>query len=72
MRERGKVKFYDAQKGYGFVTRDDNTDWFMHASQVNEIDQPALDKGVAVEFTVGKNSRSGKTEAQNIRIIEEE
>ena len=51
----GTVKWFDGEKGYGFITVDD-TDYFMHYSSINMPDRRKyLDKNDTVEFEPGKN-----------------
>ena len=56
--ETGKVKFYNKEKKYGFITSDDGKDYFFHASGVsNEI---YLKDGDNVEFKVVEGERGPK------------
>ena len=56
--ETGKVKFYNKEKKYGFITVDDGKDYFFHASGVsNEI---YLKDGDNVEFKVVEGERGPK------------
>jgi CspA family cold shock protein len=52
----GKVKWYDAEKGFGFVTRDDGGDVFVHANALPE-GTTALKPGTRVEFGVVEGRR---------------
>ena len=53
----GTVKWFDGEKGYGFITVDD-TDYFMHYSSINMPDRKKyLDKNDTVEFEPGKNDK---------------
>ena len=51
-RENGTVKWFNAGKGYGFITRDEGEDVFVHYSAIEEEGFRSLDEGQRVEFTV--------------------
>ncbi|MAG50225.1 cold-shock protein [archaeon] len=53
MSERGTVKWFNPKKGYGFISRDEGTDLFVHFSEVQSTGFKTLNEGQAVEFTVG-------------------
>jgi len=64
----GKVKWFNAQKGYGFITPDDGgADVFVHISALQQSGLSELRDGQAVEFQIepGKN---GKTAAANLKL----
>jgi cold shock protein len=64
----GKVKFFNMQKGFDFITPDDSgADVFVHISVVHQSGLPELRDGQAVEFQIlpGKN---GKTAAANLKL----
>jgi CspA family cold shock protein len=64
----GKVKFYNAQKGYGFIQPDDGgKDIFVHASALERAGMPGLVEGQKVSFDTEVDSRSGKTSVRSIR-----
>jgi CspA family cold shock protein len=64
----GKVKFFSAQKGYGFIQPDDGSkDVFVHASALERAGMPGLVEGQKVSFDTEMDSRSGKTSVRNIR-----
>ena len=48
----GKVKWFNAEKGYGFITTEDGKDVFVHYSQINAEGYKSLDEGQAVEFEI--------------------
>ena len=51
-RLRGRVKWYDHQKGFGFITQADGGDFFFHYSGVRkDVDRRDLGEGDAVEFS---------------------
>lgn len=53
----GKVKWFNAEKGYGFVTSDDGTDIFVHYSAIQGEGFKTLDEGQAVSFDVTQSDR---------------
>jgi cold shock protein len=63
----GTVKFFNAEKGYGFISREGGKDVFVHFSQIQGNGYRTLNEGQAVEFDVAPG-RKGE-EAQNVRVI---
>lgn len=64
----GTVKFYNDQKGYGFIAPDDGgTDVFVHASALERAGMSGLRDGDKVSFTTAKDQRSGKTAVDTIQ-----
>jgi cold shock protein len=65
----GLVKFYNDEKGFGFITREDGgEDVFVHISRCDERLE-CLEKGQRVRFDEGVNKRSGKPEAINVALL---
>ncbi|MGP9695286.1 cold-shock protein [Brachybacterium sp. AOP25-B2-12] len=64
---RGKVKFYDADKGFGFLTDEDGASVYVHASALPD-DIPALRPGARVEFDVADGRRG--PQALSVRLLE--
>ncbi len=57
----GTVKFYNSQKGFGFIAPDDGgNDVFVHASALERAGMQDLNEGQKVSFDTEKDSRSGK------------
>jgi CspA family cold shock protein len=64
----GTVKFYNVQKGYGFIQPDDGSkDVFVHATALERAGMSNLAEGQKVSFDTEVDSRSGKTAVANIK-----
>jgi CspA family cold shock protein len=63
----GTVKFFNAEKGYGFISRDDGDDVFVHFSNISGSGYRTLEAGQQVEFEIGPGRKGD--EAQNVRVI---
>lgn len=63
----GTVKFFNAEKGYGFISREQGSDVFVHFSNIQGSGYRTLEQGQRVEFDVAPG-RKGE-EAQNVRVI---
>ena len=64
---QGKVKFFDADRGFGFISREGGEDVFVHISNLQPGGITTLSEGQAVEFEVGQGRKS--EEAKNVRAI---
>lgn len=53
----GTVKFFNAQKGYGFISREGGADVFVHFSNIEGTGYKSLDEGDEVEFEVGQGKK---------------
>mgnify|MGYP002651542819 CR=1 FL=1 len=62
----GKVKWYDAEKGFGFISGDDGEDVFLHVNDI-DFDESALRPGTAVTFDVEKGDKGLKAERRRRR-----
>jgi CspA family cold shock protein len=49
----GTVKFFNNEKGYGFISREDGDDVFVHYSNISGEGYRSLEEGQAVEFEIG-------------------
>jgi len=67
MATAGTVKWFNAEKGYGFIARDDADDVFVHYSAIDMSGYRTLDEGQRVEFDVGPGKKG--EEAQNVRVV---
>jgi CspA family cold shock protein len=61
----GTVKWFNAEKGYGFISREDGPDVFVHFSNIQMQGYKTLEEGQRVEFEIAQG-RKGE-EAQNVR-----
>lgn len=53
----GKVKWFNADKGYGFINRGEGEDIFVHYSQIMEEGYRSLDEGQEVQFDLAQTER---------------
>ena len=65
---KGKVKWFDAAKGYGFITTETGEDVFVHYSGINSKGFRGLSEGQNVEFEIGEGKK-GK-QAVEVTVVE--
>ena len=66
----GPVKWFNAQKGFGFIQPDDGgKDAFVHISAVERAGLGTLSEGQKVEFELVTDRRSGKMSADNLKAV---
>ena len=53
----GKVKWFNAEKGYGFITTDEGKDVFVHYSAIQSEGFKTRDEGAAVSFDITESNR---------------
>jgi cold shock protein len=63
----GTVKFFNNEKGYGFITQSDGPDLFVHFSNIEGSGYRSLEDGQNVEFEVAPGRKGD--EAVNVRVI---
>ncbi len=66
-KETGTVKWFNDQKGYGFIERDSGSDVFVHYSEIGAQGFRSLQQGQRVEFTVVKGEKG--LQAQKVTIL---
>lgn len=68
MRQTGTVKFYNTQKGYGFITPDDGgKDVFVHVTAVEQSGIGQLDEGLRISFDTEPDKRGKGPKAVNLQ-----
>lgn len=65
--QNGTVKFFNNEKGYGFISREGEEDVFVHFSNISGDGYKTLEEGQAVEFEVGPGRKG--PEALNVRPL---
>jgi cold shock protein len=66
----GTVKWFNAQKGYGFIQPDDNgKDVFVHISAVERAGLRDLREGQKVSYEITQDRRTGKSSADELKAI---
>lgn len=64
---KGTVKWFNAEKGFGFITTEEGKDVFAHYSQIRKDGFKTLEEGQAVEFNVVEGQKG--LQAEEITII---
>lgn len=65
--ETGKVKWFNADKGFGFIERENGNDVFVHYSAIESDGFKTLDEGQTVSFDVVEGSKG--SQAANVRKL---
>jgi cold shock protein len=67
---QGTVKWFNVQKGFGFIQPDDGgKDVFVHISAVERAGMSGLNEGQKVAFDVVADRKTGKSSADNLRTV---
>lgn len=67
---KGTVKWFNAEKGFGFITAETGEDVFVHFSEIKMDGFKVLQEGEKVQFDLAETPKG--TLAQNVTVIEEE
>ncbi len=65
---RGQVKWFSEKKGYGFITREDGDDIFVHFSAINKEGFKTLHEGDEVEFEISQGEKG--LQATDVKVVE--
>ena len=66
----GTVKWFNGQKGFGFIQPDDGSkDVFVHISAVERAGMSSLNEGQKISYEIVADRRSGKSSADNLRAV---
>ena len=67
----GTVKWFNAEKGYGFISNDDGgEDVFVHFSDIVTEGFKTLEEGQKVTYSIETDDRNGKVRATNVKPIQ--
>ena len=65
----GTVKFFNGERGYGFIKPDDGgADVFVHISAVERAGYTGLAEGAKISYELKVDPRKGKSSAENLRL----
>ncbi len=64
---KGTVKWFDSEKGYGFISTEDQKDIFVHYSAINAQGHKSLEQGQAVSFETVDGKRG--LQASNVTVL---
>ena len=64
----GTVKWFNSEKGYGFISQPDGEDLFVHFSEIKMDGYKTLDEGQAVSFDITEG-QNGKLQASNVQKL---
>ena len=67
---RGRVKWFNNEKGYGFIENPEKEDIFVHYSAINQEGYKSLMEGQNVEFTLLDTSKG--YQATNVSVVNDE
>ena len=68
--QNGTVKWFNTQKGFGFIQPDDGgNDVFVHISAVERAGMRQLDDGQKITFEVVADERTGRSSADNLQAV---
>ncbi len=66
----GTIKYWNLQRGFGFISQDNgNGDAFFHAREIRDVLPSVLAIGMRVSFSEGKNTKTGRPLAVDVRVL---
>ncbi len=65
----GTVKWFNSEKGFGFISGENGNDIFVHFSAINTQGYKSLNEGQKVSFDIEKDSKTKKEKAINVSIL---
>lgn len=65
--QKGTVKWFDAKKGFGFISQNNGPDVFVHHSAIQMDGYKSLNEGEAVEFEVSNGAKG--PQASNVKVV---
>jgi CspA family cold shock protein len=65
-RSQGTVKWFNAEKGYGFISQEDGDDLFVHYSEIQGSGYRSLDEGSRVEFLITEGRKGKQASAVSV------
>lgn len=68
-RTRGTVKWFNSDKGFGFIERPDGDDLFVHYSEIQSSGYRSLDEGATVEFEITQGKKG--LQASSVTVVRE-
>ncbi len=66
-RKQGTVKWFNAEKGYGFIAQEDGNDLFVHYSEIQGTGYRTLEEGAQVEFEVTQGRKG--LQASSVSVV---
>ena len=63
----GTVKWFNSEKGFGFITREDGDDLFVHYSEIHTMGYRSLDEGEQVEFEITQGKKG--LQASSVTVV---
>ena len=66
---QGKVKWFNAKKGYGFINGENGEDVFVHFSQIMQDGYKTLQDGQELTFELEEDASNGKLRAKNVKAL---
>lgn len=65
-RVQGTVKWFNAEKGFGFIAQEGGDDVFVHYSEINSTGYRSLDEGARVEFEITQGKKGKQASAVTV------